>query len=766
MLRLPGMPLLPGAQFYDYSKRRHPRQQSLMHYQGIQMLSDRREPELVEPNGILVDPKCPPAPSQMNTLWAPKVITKLPPWLAYDKQVLCFSAYFKENLTEIYHAPYQVRKVKIYFYLEDGTMQVTEPKVENSGIPQGCLVHRQRIPKSPPTDREFISIFDLNVDSDVQIFDRNYHISGCDIFTRQFLNRAGIAVPETQQEPNDPTTEIRKRSGLKQTGNASASALPKRHSFAQFLEFDRHVLKFQGYWNDRSEYGDVRKLEICYYLADDTIDIKEKFPKNSGREGPSTFLRRGKLPKEFTGLQLPGQQTSVTLLNVLGSNMRDVRYVADPLNTGKKQINYYTDQDLQIGAVLNVFRRAVVITSCDQFTQNYYRAKYGIQDFTPQPLPEFSDVRPSTQGGVLNRRLPPYNGWGSYEDSEGNCLTVEPKPPHADFKKLMQFDGCILRFGAKLISAIRENLERNFIISYFLADDTVQIYEVARRNSGFLGGEFLKKARVPLPGQEKYSSKRPEYHKAYDFFIGSTLSMKDHIFHIVSADEFTLIYMEQHPNEFPVANIRSIMQKIRDAVRPDYKQFVLSCKPEGDLGEYSTIGYEALKSALLSYLSKESLLNHEIVTVCRYFSAEQSPPPSCDRNRVRAAAHLELKRALSNNAQEMIALNFSHINPTCKPYLSKAQIRSTLRGCRLPFSLELVEDILQVLQRNSQGEIEVRDVLDFFNMNANDVPDIAPLNIAFELCPKLPFLHKGNLVDFTWFLAYLGLEEELKKSNN
>ncbi|XP_017868784.1 PREDICTED: EF-hand domain-containing family member C2 [Drosophila arizonae] len=762
MIRLPGMPMLPGAQFYDYTKRRHPRRQTLMHYQGIHMLSDRREPELVEPNGPLVDPKCPPPSTELTLMSPPRVTTKLPPWLAYDKQVLCFNAYFKEPLTEIYHAPYQVRKVKIYFYLEDGTMQVTEPKVENSGIPQGCLVHRQRIPKGPPSEHELISIFDLNVDTNVQIFDRVYHITGCDIFTRQFLSRAGIAVPVALMEPNDPTTELRKKSAIRQTTRPATSALPKRHAFAQFLEFDRRVLKFQGYWNDRSEFGYVRRLDVCYYLADDTIDIKEKFPRNSGREGTNTFLKRGKLPKEFTGLSLPGQQTAITLLNVLGSNMRDVRYVADPLNTGQKQTVYYTDEDLRIGAVLNVFGRDVVLTSCDQFTQQYYREKYGIQDFTPQPLPESSDERVLSQGKM--RRLPPYNGWGSYEDSEGNCITVEPKPPQADFKKLMKYDGCILRFGAKLMSIIRENCERSFVISYFLADDTIQIYEVARRNSGFSGGEFLKRARVELPGQEKFSSNRPEYYRANDFYIGATLSLKDHIFHINSADEFTLLYMEQHANEFPVADIRAIMQKIRDAVRPHYKQFVLRCQPNADLREGTTVSFDTLKSTLLAFLPKETLRNHEIVTVCRYFSSEQMPPPSCDRNHVRAAAQLELKRALWNNVDEIME-HLSHINPTCKPYITEAQVRSTLRGCRLPFSLELVEDILQVLHRNEQGEIEMRDVLTFFNMAADQVPDIAPINIAFELCPKLPFLHKGRLVDFNWFLQYLGLEDEMVRDN-
>lgn len=85
---------------------------------------------------------------------------------------------------------------------------------------------------------------------------------------------------------------MRKRSGIK-----VINPIQKKHTFAQFLEYDRMVLKFQGYWDDRSEFGDVRKLEICYYLCDDTIDIKEIFPRNSGREGPATFLKRTKLPR-------------------------------------------------------------------------------------------------------------------------------------------------------------------------------------------------------------------------------------------------------------------------------------------------------------------------------------------------------------------------------------------------------------------------------------------------------------------------------------
>ncbi len=41
-------------------------------------------------------------------------------------------------------------------------------------------------------------------------------------------------------------------------------------------------------------------------------------------------------------------------------------------------IDYYTDRELTLGAVLNVFGRKFLICDCDEFTKEYYRTKYGI----------------------------------------------------------------------------------------------------------------------------------------------------------------------------------------------------------------------------------------------------------------------------------------------------------------------------------------------------------------------------------------------------
>ena len=82
------------------------------------------------------------------------------------------------------------------------------------------------------------------------------------------------------------------------------------------------------------------------------------------------------------------------------------------------------------------------------------------------------------------RVIPPYNGWGNEEDSRGNCIRLIPKQPLKDFYKFVDKDTIILRFLAKFNSKIPEDQDRKFLISFFLSDDTVKIYEMPNKNSG------------------------------------------------------------------------------------------------------------------------------------------------------------------------------------------------------------------------------------------------------------------------------------------
>ena len=50
----------------------------------------------------------------------------------------------------------------------------------------------------------------------------------------------------------------------------------KYDTLKQFLDHDRHVLRFYCYWDDTENmFGDQRQMVLHYFLADDTIEIRE-----------------------------------------------------------------------------------------------------------------------------------------------------------------------------------------------------------------------------------------------------------------------------------------------------------------------------------------------------------------------------------------------------------------------------------------------------------------------------------------------------------
>ena len=70
---------------------------------------------------------------------------------------------------------------------------MSEPKTENSGIPQGnfivylilgTLIRRHRIPKSELANGQHYVVSDFNVEKEVTFYARTFKIIGCDQFTR------------------------------------------------------------------------------------------------------------------------------------------------------------------------------------------------------------------------------------------------------------------------------------------------------------------------------------------------------------------------------------------------------------------------------------------------------------------------------------------------------------------------------------------------------------------------------------------------------
>ena len=91
------------------------------------------------------------------------------------------------------------------------------------------------------------------------------------------------------------------------------------------------------------------------------------------------------------------------------------------------------------------------------------------EDFTPA-WPHLNGAR------TVEREIPPWNGFGGEEDSLANCMP-NGKPPPRDFVRLLEMDKDVLRFLARMVSDKPVDSTRRVILSFFLADDTVLIFE-------------------------------------------------------------------------------------------------------------------------------------------------------------------------------------------------------------------------------------------------------------------------------------------------
>ena len=67
----------------------------------------------------------------------------------------------------------------------------------------------------------------------------------------------------------------------------------KIDTFGQFLEHDREVLRFYGYWDDSdTAFGDVHDMIVHYFLADDTIEGNFLLLTSSDMWGQTSPRRR------------------------------------------------------------------------------------------------------------------------------------------------------------------------------------------------------------------------------------------------------------------------------------------------------------------------------------------------------------------------------------------------------------------------------------------------------------------------------------------
>jgi len=105
-----------------------------------------------------------------------------------------------------------------------------------------------------------------------------------------------------------------------------------------------------------------------------------------------------------------------------------------------------------------------------------------------------------------------------------------------------------LGFDARFYNALHKvNADRRFVINIFMVDDTLSIFEKPHHNTGLRGGMFLSRSKVRKNPSPRFElGEVSEYYLPRDYFVGNVLDLNGFKFLLTSANEFTLLYMEEN----------------------------------------------------------------------------------------------------------------------------------------------------------------------------------------------------------------------------
>jgi Ca2+-binding EF-hand superfamily protein len=620
-----------------------------------------------------------------------------PAFAALDKQVCVFDAYFKEAVPESAVESYRVHLVKLQYFLEDGTVCLIEKREENSGLMQGRLVKRHRVPHA--TEPRAIEVYDLNVGGTIEMYGRVYRIFDCNSFTREYLSSIGVEVPPAEPAPADPyrqrmAASSRENKALRAPADAGSraargalgAAAPWKNTGAPL---DGKVLRFYSVWDDReSPLGEARALIVHYYLVDDTMEILETKRPNDGRDPFPIFLKRQKLSKQRVATSVSAPSAPV----------------ADP----------YTPGDLVVGDTINVLGRTILLYDADEFTKRFYTEYFGVREFNVVRIEEAKPQAPRAP------TPPPMLGIGSEEDTRASLKSLVPKPPQRDFRKYIENDGKVLRFAARLVSTRPVDAQRAFVVSYFLADDTVQVFECAQRNSGISGGKFLERGKYKNGGDSRYF-------QPSDLAIGREVEVLKHRFVLVDADEYALKHMESNSDVFPECNVMAIEAAIQSAISErggDPAAYFRSIDTEGN----GLVSAEEFATAVHD-LHKD-VTQQELITLMRRYGATDATGQIALQDFVRSVSQvgstrsvqqqqlgalLERMRAVLKrrgaDSMATIGRSFRIMDDNRSGTLDKAEFRKAMMSYGISISAQDVDLLFAAFDRDNSGTIDYEEFL-------------------------------------------------------
>jgi hypothetical protein len=308
----------------------------------------------------------------------------------------------------------------------------------------------------------------------------------------------------------------------------------------RFLEHDRHVLHFHAYFEEDVPYTllqsavetkRIMKCQINFFVEDETIEIIQIKQQNSGIP-QGVFLRRSKIERPITKSKFGGD---------LGTNKETEPHIQ----------KYYEVHDLKIGNVLDIYCHKFHIVDCNQSTREYALANLGWQqkDVTPLPFPK-----------------------DSFEDAYKEKMMRESGVPGMDRKRKMndlkevmesmlgkQFSitdrGAFLACGqdALLFHAVWDDRPRLYgdlqfyRVVYYLADDTIEIYPINKKNDGrYPAPKLLTRMKLPKNDAKCSEDLTPKFVHWKDLGVGVELNVFGRSMLLANCDMYTRDYFAKH----------------------------------------------------------------------------------------------------------------------------------------------------------------------------------------------------------------------------
>lgn len=205
------------------------------------------------------------------------------------------------------------------------------------------------------------------------------------------------------------------------------------------------MLNFKCYFQepvveDPNENYRVRKCTLFFYLEDDTCHIIENRIENSGIP-QGVFLKRHKLP-------VHGKQDTTHKWN-----------------------------DFRLGMNLNVYGRVFRIVDCDEFTRRFF-ADQGQELGAAEAMPD--DKFATTRAMINFKQNPP----DLAESKNYIEVLLKGGRPNKNLHSFLENDRNVLSFSIRWNDTSYDGGEKFYNLNYFLSDNSVEVNEINKQNSG------------------------------------------------------------------------------------------------------------------------------------------------------------------------------------------------------------------------------------------------------------------------------------------